>query len=136
MERGLEGGRKKEIHHAGNACMVEGREVTTIEHYKSDHGMDYVSLYKYGKNVQKNVKGMKRFSDHSKLMLNTNLALSSLSPYGQMTCLLLLSVVVWKVDGSSFFLPWLKLYTRHGLVRSTLLVLAPSFTEQFSSICQ
>lgn len=50
-----------------------------------------------------NAKKIKRFPKHGKLMLNTNLALRSVSPYGQMTCLLLLSIVVWEVEGSSFF---------------------------------
>ena len=50
-----------------------------------------------------NAKKIKRFPEHSKLMLNTNLALRSMSPYGQMACLLLLSIVVWGAEGSSFF---------------------------------
>lgn len=103
----MEGGRKEERHHAGRACMVEGREMTAIAYYKSDQSIDYVSLYEYKKNIPKNAKRIKRFPGHSKLMLNTNLALSSLSPYGQMACLLLLllSIVVWEAEGSSFFPP-------------------------------
>ena len=42
-EGGRKGEKKEERHHAGRACMVEGKEVTTIAYSKRDQGMDYDS---------------------------------------------------------------------------------------------